>query len=301
MASLCTLWRLAAPSGLREVPTPLVLSSGLVHSAASWARSGLPAAAGRAGWSVDGLDLPGYGKSSRGWPVGAPLDVLVEAMRAVLAPLPAPPAVVAPSIAGPLFQKYLETWPLAALVLVSPLPPAPASLAARMVGSSRVSGSELASALRITAADEMAAAAAWLAPGEDGEALFSELEPLAVPATDDAVALCGFDAAGAWLSRLACDEPVRLEPSPVPMLAIFGAADNLLAADDREATLRLHELTLAPDGSIDSPAGALAREAAVVGEAGAICIAGGHDPLHGRPEDAEALASLLLDWLNARF
>ena len=113
--------------------------------------------------------------------------------------------------------------------------------------------------------------------------------------------VCGLDAAAEWLARLAGDEAVRLEPSPVPMLAVFGAHDALLSGDDRLATLHAHGLALAPGSSLHAPCGAAAHAAAVAGDAGAVVLAGGHDLLHGRDDTAEALAVLTLDWLRARF
>ena len=118
--------------GVREAPTPLVLLSGLTHSASAWVRTGLPASAAAAGWSVFTLDLPGFG-AARGWPSrgsSASLDALVTDVRDALAPLRhAAPVLVAPSLSALVAQKYLESWPLAALVAVSPLPPAPGSFA----------------------------------------------------------------------------------------------------------------------------------------------------------------------------
>jgi len=216
----------------RESPTPIALFPGLARG--SLARAGGGALSGargappiverltRAGFNVARVRFEAVGAGA-GAGGAATVDELVEALHAALqAALAAPPAAVAPHASAVLLQKYLESWPLAGLLALDPLPP---DLARR----------------------PDARRARWLAAaGGDAEA------------AEDG----GGAPAAALLDLLAADGPVRLEPQPVPVCALFsepgaewpaglaGDADGgggsgggaLLLDEERLATSDLHEL-----------------------------------------------------------
>lgn len=222
----------------REAPTPVVFASGLLHSAAAWeAQSTLPSRLRSAGFTTAFLDLPGYGQAPAGWPASASIDDLVSDLRTTIGKLHVPPILIAPDITACLFQKYLESHALAGFIVLSPLPPDPRRFLRRVCklpDDAVVAPKHVASWLRRAAASEEGAAQLWLgdSPSEtEVQALFASVEELAgSPADGDdsssaaSARLCGFEAAASWLAKLAA-EPVNLEPQPVPMAAIYGAAD----------------------------------------------------------------------------
>lgn len=228
-------------SATREAPTPVVFTSGLLHTAAAWeAHSSLPVRLRNSGFTTAFLDLPGYGRAPAGWNPAASIDDLVADLRATIGKLHVPPVLVASSVTACLFQKYLESHALAGFILLSPLPPDPRRWLQRVCKLSdeaAVNSKHVASWLRRSAASEEGAASLWLGnnPGEtEAQALFASVEELAGSPADDnpgngasTARVCGFEAAASWLAKLAA-EPVNLEPQPVPMAAIFGGADACL-------------------------------------------------------------------------
>lgn len=252
-----------ASDAVREAPTPVVFTSGVLHSAAAWdAHSSLPSRLRRAGFTTALLDLPGYGRAPAGWPANASIDDLVSELRATIGKLHVPPVLIAPDLTACLFQKYLESHALAGFIVLSPLPPDPRQFLRRVCklpGDAVISPKHVASWLRRAASSEEGAAQLWLgdSPNEtEVQALFASVEELAgSPAEDDdsssggvaSTRLCGFEAAASWLAKLAA-EPVNLEPQPVPMAAIYGAADACLQQAEVSAIVLFYRCSqLKPD------------------------------------------------------
>jgi hypothetical protein len=194
---------LAAASGARESPTALLFARGPLAPRAD--ATALAAALSAGGFSCYSLDLlrPQFALCT------SSVDDLVDRVHAGLqeARVCAPPVAVASFAEAFFFLKYLESFPLAGLVLIEPLDPlspAPA-LHALLRGAG--------AAVRLPKTDACAPAAA-----ASSTALAAALAPRArTPAAARVAA--------AFLLKLAAD-PVRLEPQPVPMLLLGDAADT---------------------------------------------------------------------------
>lgn len=306
-----------------------MFTSGLLHSAAAWdAHSSLPSRLRRAGFTTALLDLPGYGRAPAGWPANASIDDLVSELRTTIGKLHVPPILIAPDLTACLFQKYLESHALAGFIVLSPLPPDPRQFLRRVCklpDDAVITPKHVASWLRRAASSEEGAAQLWLggSPNEtEVQALFASVEELAgSPAEDDdsssggvaSTRLCGFEAAASWLANLAA-EPVNLEPQPVPMAAIYGAADACLQQTEREATPLFHDMrseATEPAGdsswlgrTVDATAATFADDVAAFesGAAPVVQIAGaGHDLLRGDAHAVKALEQLIAAWIEKRY
>lgn len=204
------------------------------------------------------LDLPGYG-GAQGWLAGATIDDVVEDVHATLAAAGcAPVLAVAASSTAQLLQKYLESYALAGLVALAPLPPAPAATLARWQAGGKIGAAaanqpltarRLASGLRrwasAAAGEEPSALRGLLGAGADEAAAAAWAAATEVPCSiteegPDAPRLCGYDAAGALLAALG-EQPVNLEPQPVPMLAFRGAHDTLTTQEEVSVTCSTHK------------------------------------------------------------
>ena len=259
VASLAAAVRVlaASPTAARESPTPVLLLGGLGGggggggggaAATPAARLALAQHLSARGFEVALLDLDalllralppdteeraGGGGASAAAPAAASaaaaaaLDAVVAALRSALTrALAAPPVAVAPDAAALLLHKYLESWPLAGLVAVDPLPPDARPLLRRW-------GAPLAAA----AGGGVAADAAAVQR-----------------------ALPGASAPAARLVALLARDPVRLEPRPVPLRVLLtrgGGAASLRGGDDEaRATSRFHGLDDEDTVELDSGGGA---------------------------------------------
>lgn len=321
-----------SPSAPRESPVPVaLLSSPFASAGAVEAATSVAARLAAAGHTVGLVDLPGYGRA-RALPSGWSLDdVIADLHDALVAALAAPPVAIAHSASAQLVLKYLESWPVAGLVAVAPLPPDPGAAVRRWLGrppgSPAPTPGEVSHWLRGATALEDDVAR-WLlgahppVGGGDGEwggggggahargpaplaaaappaPLLAELERLA--AVDVAqlgvtggrgAPLCGFDAAGALLAALAAD-PVRLEPQPVPLLVVAPHADALVGPGETGQVLEAHGLDAGdPD--------AFVRATGAVGHASLLCGGGGGDGGHG-DGDARAAWDAVVEWVTRRY
>jgi pimeloyl-ACP methyl ester carboxylesterase len=255
-------------SAVREAPTPIIFASGLLHPASAWDdRTGLPKRLQAAGYTVGLLDLPGYGRASAGWRSTQSLDDLVDDLQRAFSALHTAPLVIAPDTTALLMQKYLESFALAGLVMLSPLPPNPQRFLSTLIRKSKLNGSapttvnaeQVAHWLQAAAVSDEAVRKLWLARAavdtadDDNEhvadlaACMQHVEALAMlhegdpDGSNTGAPVCGFEAAADWLAKL-CIEPVNLEPQPVPMLAVFGEHQGFVPADDCLATIKFHAL-----------------------------------------------------------
>ena len=199
----------------RESPTALLFLSGPLQAPAAFA--GAAAALAELGFASYSADLlrPQFALCT------CTPDALVDRLHAALheARVFSPPVAIAGFAEAVVLQKYLESFPLAGAALISPLPPAPAP--------------GLHAILRSSGAPDAALpkSAACSTAGAASAALAAALAPRARSA--DAARM-----AAAFLLRLA-QEPVNLEPQPVPMLLLQdGSADGGGVA----ATAALHGL-----------------------------------------------------------
>lgn len=157
------------------------------------------------------------------------VEELHDAMRA--ANLSLPPVAVAPAHHAVFIQKYLESYPVSALLALAPFPPSPRGLLHRWAEGSSGGGGRRAEAAALTATQLR-------------EAITQRLGPSAHLASDMHL-----------LQLLSLDSnAVNLEPEPVPMLVVSppphlltgskqgpGSA-ALYRAEDVVATLQQHEL-----------------------------------------------------------
>ena len=253
----------AMSSSAREAPTPVALLGGPWQGASSFQRMPLLRALSVSGFGVAALDLPGYGRAN-GLPADASLDDVVDGVHTALAALRGPPPImIAHSSAALLAQKYLESYPLGGLVLLCPPPPCPSTWLQRHTGGD----SEALSVARITAAlrgmrlcpgdpgadadagvtDDDAEAAELLQFVRDcrSDAEAALLDAASPPSGDNGPSqrsLCGL-AAGARLLQLVCADPVRVEPSPVPLLIVRGLCDDVVSEAEAAETVAFHGLT----------------------------------------------------------
>lgn len=107
----------------QDHPVPLLFVHGAWHGAWCWDEHFLSFFADR-GYRAVAVDLRGHGNS----PTDKPLRELsvadyVADISSVAAGLPAPPVIVGHSMGGLYVQKYLETHPAPAAVLLASIPP----------------------------------------------------------------------------------------------------------------------------------------------------------------------------------
>lgn len=289
-----TLLPSALSAGARESPTPIALLSGPWCTAAALdGRLRLSAALAAHGFSVCLADLPGYGRA-QGLPRDWGVDEVVEDLHGALTgALRHPtPCVIAHSASAVLMQHYLESFPLAALVMLAPLPPSGlgASLQRWLGGSERAAPLDVgsvAAALRRVAGTPQAARMELLAgartPEEALEACMADAEEVCLVdgGAAEESSLCGVDAAAQLLLGLA-ESRVSLEPQPVPMCIVAPGSEAMLTESEASATAELHGLCV-EDGSV-LPAGAL-----------------GHACMYGEEADVAGVRDGVVRWVAERF
>jgi hypothetical protein len=242
------------------------------------------------GFTTAELSLPGFGKASA-MHASATIDDVMDAIRASITQLDAPPVCIAPSHVALAMQYYLESYPLAGLVMISPLPPRLGPMLTRWTGDAMPTRPAIAEYLRRCAASEAYARASVLAPDVDADSVEAFLvESEAATMIDDAGGspgggagqhsrvLCGVDAAARLIEAMSA-VPLQLEPQPIPMLCISAASDQLITATERAATPAWHHL--GPEDIIELPAPHL--------------IAYGGDDVRS------AAVSGIVRWVNARW
>ncbi len=203
----------------RESPTALLFLCGPLSPPAAFARAAAALAQqGFASYSAD-LLRPQFALCT------ASPDGVVEALHAALheARVFSPPVAIARFAEAVVLQKYLESYPLAGAALISPLPPSLAPGLHALLRSAGGGGGAAAPALPKSAACSTAAAAS--------AALAAALAPRARSAAAARMA-------AAFLLRLA-QEPVNLEPQPVPLLLLQDGSDD---GGGAAATAALHGL-----------------------------------------------------------
>lgn len=268
----------------RESPFPVAFFS----SPWGWSPSSLlhtPLA--RAGFTTADVSLPGFGRASA-WSDRATLDDAVESLHACFRQLDAAPVVIAPSHAAILVQYYLESYPVAGVVLLSPFSSTTldASLR-RWTGQPAPPASAIAAFLRACVSTEAAARASVLSPDVDEEAVAECLEAsesaAMVDGTGSGLAHCGIDAAARMLELMAAAQPpLRGEGIPVPTLCITGASDLLVTSEEAAAEAARH--SLATSGDI------------VVLPAPAPHLVG-----YGGPAARDKLVETVVEWISARW
>lgn len=221
-----------AAAAAREAPTPVTLLHGPWAPCTAFARLPLLADLATAGFTTGTLDLPGYGASTAPLPATATLDDVVDGARAALAAgLPAAPVLVAHSSGALLAQAYLESFPLAGLVLLCPPPPGTAAWLRRVAGGAGARSDALA-LLRSAGGDEVGVRRWLLSPDAADDAVSAcaaDAESAVVDGGGGSDrALCGV-AAGARLLELLAATPLRVEPRPVPILVVCAGRDALVS------------------------------------------------------------------------
>jgi hypothetical protein len=197
---------------------------------------------------------------------GSPADVIDRAVddvqKSLLRNVSVPPIAIAHGSTCVFLQKYLESFALAALIMLAPMPPAPTALvrhwaevaraldsvaaaSGAAAGRGRGAGSEeqeqegegqgidmspegIAKSLRAFTRSAEAARACLhtsATPMSAVQAAWSRsYSPSSSPSSSSSSAL---ESAAALISAT-CKEPVNLEPSPVHMLVVASAYDRLL-------------------------------------------------------------------------
>jgi hypothetical protein len=190
-SSLYSRWTIkiipASQAAARESPTPVVFFSGIFFSSEAFSRGaggGIAGSLSRSGYTVGLVDL-----SPIDIPSSVSLDDLINDLRTSLfSSLPAPPVAIASNHNAVLVQKYLESWPVAALLMLNPLSPKRPTYHANSLR--KVEQPNVCSVL-----------------------------------------------------QLLSNDPVRLEPSPVPTRAIFSDLNsNLINPSDAHDTREVHGL-----------------------------------------------------------
>ncbi len=103
--------------------TPLLFVHGAFAAAWCWEEHFLPWFAAR-GYAAHALSLRGHGGSDGHESLQQlGIDDYVEDVRRVVETLPGPPVLIGHSMGGFIVQKYLESGPAAAAVLLAPVPP----------------------------------------------------------------------------------------------------------------------------------------------------------------------------------
>ena len=109
------------PAGAHS--TPLLFVHGAWHGAWCWQEHFLPYFAER-GYAVTALSLRGHGRSAgRNGLRWTRLSDYVADVEQVVSQLAAPPVIIAHSMGGLVVQKYLESHPARAAVLLASVPP----------------------------------------------------------------------------------------------------------------------------------------------------------------------------------
>jgi pimeloyl-ACP methyl ester carboxylesterase len=111
-----------APTGEAK-PTPILFVHGAWHAAWCWNEYFLPYFAG-CGYDVHALSLRGHGESEgRNRLRWISNGEYVEDVAQVASGLSTPPIIIGHSMGGFVVQKYLETYPAPAAVLLASIPP----------------------------------------------------------------------------------------------------------------------------------------------------------------------------------
>jgi hypothetical protein len=206
---------LNAATGLRESPTSLIIFSGPLQSVSPLLP--LSTSLSQRGFHVFTCDLlrPHFALCT------STVDEIVDKIHASVqeARICSPPVALTFGLESILLQKYLESYPLAGLVMVDPLPPSPQQALHGLLRSTGSAQRLPKSAACDTAQPATAALAAALAP--------AARTPVAATM------------AASLLLRLA-KEPVNLEPSPVPLLLL----GDELQGPGVAATAALHGIQL---------------------------------------------------------
>jgi hypothetical protein len=189
----------ASREALRESPTPVVFFNGIFFPSEAFCRGSTGGIAGhlsRSGYNVGFVDL-----SSESIPSSISLDDLInELHNTFITKLPAPPVAIAAHHNAVFMQKYLESWPVMALLMLNPLSPK----------RPRYKSTEKPFSNNMREMDNVQA-----------------------------------------VLQLLANEPVNLEPSPVPTRAIFSLLENnLIHSADAEDTREIHRLE--PDDFIET-------------------------------------------------
>lgn len=243
-------------SAARESPVPIALISSPffpVHSLEN--QTTLASTLSAAGFTVGLVDLPGFGKAKAlpsAWTLD---DVVADWHEAMVTSLAAPPVAITHSATAVLVQKYLESWPVAGLVAIAPLPPTQDECIRRWPElanlNRQLTPQDVASALRAMTLDENSVRQWLCGMSADDEVLSNIVQGLESLAVIDVAQmrvgrrentpLCGFDAAGKYLADMLAS-PVNLEPQPVPILVVAPAADALVTSEETQAVLAFHDL-----------------------------------------------------------
>jgi hypothetical protein len=325
---LLTTVRLLAPAaGARESPTPIALFAApdpVPHAADAFA-----ALLARDGFNVGLVSLPAdpaadAQRSPAARPGDSPLDALIHDLHAALQgpPFVVPPLAVAFGACAPLVQKYLETYPLAGIVLVNPLPPACGPFLVKLMRRAGVDEaaavgpapslppSPLAGGPPVAVHSRSLALAldrlvfsglAGRKENGDGGRVQDSAAPIPSPAALQAASL---------LSLLAA-EPVNLEPQPVPLLVLHTVATDrtaedggshapLLSREDVESTVAFHALERGEDG--EGGDGGEVTVPACGGVRGEALVGAGPFGVAAPPEGTyAALKEAMWPWVSRRF
>lgn len=198
-----------AKDAVRESPTPIAYfgasDEALVRSLrSSFSAQGFAFAQVRIPWQERANNIPAGGT------VDDEVEAVHDAIRA--ANLSMPPVAIAPAHHAVFVQKYLESYPVSALVALAPLPPSPRRLLLRWTEQDR--------------------AEAWPGPlsaTQLREALMRHLGPSSAQLLHDMHLL--------QLLSLESNA-VNLEPQPVPMLVVSPSTELLPGAHTSTDTAR---------------------------------------------------------------
>jgi hypothetical protein len=209
----------ASPRAARESPTPVVLFGGVCASPGSWAWVGLRARLTASGYNVAELDL-----LRPRWDLcNSSLDDIVASLRAALGGSEfgtAPLALTHGPVDTALLQYYLESWPLAGLAMVNPLPPSAGAWLAARTAAGGAAPPPPASAKAGCAAAPGALAAGLAATG--------------------AFRNKGATVVAARVLQRVVTSPLKLEPSPVPILVVGGPGSPLCSEAELRAAAAAH-------------------------------------------------------------
>ena len=221
----------ASPFAPRESPTPVILLGGVCGPPAAWRWAGITQALTSSGFNVAELDL----LRPRWRLCAAPLDDVIGGLRDALssASFGAAPLVLAHGpVDTALAQKYLESWPLAGVVMLAPL--APGSSAVARWEAAAGGGAAAAAAAAEVSPLPLAACPQQLPPRASALAA-------ALAATGAMRGKGGAAVAASVLLKLLAD-PVRLEPQPVPILMAAAQGGALCSEEELRAAGEAHEV-----------------------------------------------------------
>lgn len=213
--------------------TPLLFVHGAWHGAWCWQEKFFDYFVAQ-GFTVHALDLRGHGNSpgreNLRW---ARIPDYVADVAQVAAMLPTPPVVIGHSMGGLVTQKYLETHPAPAAVLVSSAPPQgvlPAALRfARQHPGAFIKGNLTLSLYPFVSPPALARQ--LLFSEEFSESEFARL----APQIQDESYTAFLD-----MMLFALPKPARIQ---TPMLVLGGAQDNVFTPSEFEATARAYHTT----------------------------------------------------------